>query len=229
MARRGRVALRCGAVAVGALLGILAATAVDAERPAAGPAAAEPVRAWPASPFEGSPLPDDVRVPDVALRDERGDTVRLAHLDGPAVVTFGSAVCEETCPLQAHIVRGALDDVGRDVAAFIVGVDPARDTPEAARHFLVGQRLAGRIRFLVGPPAALRATWRGFAVAPQSAREHHQARIVLIDGRGRQRVGSFSAQATAETVAHDLRLLLDEPVRERTAVGAAAAGSAPQG
>lgn len=222
MASRGRVAVRGGAVVLGALVGLAAAMGVDAGRspgePVAAQRAADAPRAWPATPFEGSPLPEDVRVPDVALRDERGGVVRLAELDGPAVVTFGSAVCEESCPLQAQIVRGALDDLGRDVPAFIVSVDPPRDTPDRARHFLVDQRLAGRIRFLVGPPDALRATWRGFAVAPQTPREHHQARIVLIDGRGRQRVGSFSAQATSETVAHDLRLLLDEPVRERTAL-----------
>lgn len=219
MARGVRPAvMRAGAVLTAGLAVIAGALSVE---PAGQEGSAAQV--WPASPFAGSPYPGGMPVPDVALRDEDGAVVHLAEVGGPAVVTFGSAVCEETCPLQAQTVRGALDDLGLDLPAFIVSVDPARDTPERARRFLARQRLTGRVRFLLGPPAALRATWRGFAVAPQTAREHHQARIVLTDGRGRQRVGSFSSQSTPETVAHDLRLLEREPggswdrrVRRRT-------------
>lgn len=203
---RDRLALRTSAVLAGAVVGIVAATTVTADQPQ--PRGGDGVQAWPASPFHGSPLPD-VPVPDVALLDADGRTVRLAQVRGPAIVTFASAACEETCPLQTQTVRGALDDLGEDVPAFVVAVDPPRDTAENARRFLVRQRVAGRVGFLLGPREALAATWRGFAVASQTADEHHQARIVLIDD-GRQRVGSFSAQTTAETLAADLRLLLDE-------------------
>lgn len=195
--------MRAASVAVVAIAAIAAAASVDA-----GGRGAPPAQAWPASPYEGSPLPADLRVPDVVLRDEEGRPVRLAHLGEPAVVTFGSAVCEETCPLQAQAVRGALDDLGTDVPAFVVAVDPPRDTAQAARRFLLEQRLSGRVRFLVGPRAELERTWRGFAVAPQTAREHHQARIVVTDGAGRQRVGAFAESSTPETVAHDLRVVM---------------------
>jgi protein SCO1/2 len=49
--------------------------------------------------------------------------------------------------------------------------------------------------------------WRGYAVQPQSARTEHQARIVLVDSRGFQRIGFPIDQATPERIAHDVRLL----------------------
>lgn len=229
MTGRGRTVVGSLAVAAAAVAVVALALALAGGAPAGPGAAAERVQAWPSSPFAGSLMPEGVHVPDVALKDAEGRTVRLARLGRPAVVTFGSAACEESCPLQAQVVRGALDQVGRDVPAFVVAVDPPRDTPRRARRFLLRQHLTGRVRFLVGPRAQLRRTWRGFAVAPQTAREHHQARIVLIDGRGLQRVGSFSSQATAESVAHDLRLLLAEERASPSGRSAAAPGSPAAG
>ena len=209
--RRATYAL---AVAVGAGIGIALAVAAG-EPGATRQPPGERVRAWPASPFQGSLMPDDVPVPRVALRDASGETVNLAALREPALITFASAACQESCPLQAQVLREALDILGTDVPAFVVAVDPRRDTARRARRFLLEQRVSGRMRFLVGPHAALKAAWKGFAVAPQTAREHHQTRIVAVDGEGRQRVGWFLDQATPEAVAHDLELLLAESTRTR--------------
>jgi protein SCO1/2 len=67
--------------------------------------------------------------------------------------------------------------------------------------------MLGRMRFVLGTRAELAPVWRGFAVRPQTARTEHQARIVLVDGRGRQRIGFPVDQATPERLAHDVRLL----------------------
>jgi len=125
----------------------------------------------------------------------------------PVVVTFLYTTCQDSCPIQAQTVRGALDQLGHDVPALAIAVDPPRDTPERAQAFLAKQRATGRIDFVLGSRAELRPLWKGFAIRPQSVTEEHQARLTLVDARGFQRVGYPGAEATPERLAHDLRLL----------------------
>ena len=163
------------------------------------------------SEFEGAIMPDGVRAPDFSLRDQDGRPVRMRDMRGePAIVTFLHARCEETCPPQVQQIKGALDRLGRDVPALAVAVEPDEDTPQAARHFLREQGMAGRLRFVLGSRAELEPLWRGFAVQPETADRHHQARIVLIDRRGFQRVGFPVSETTPERLAHDLRVLAAE-------------------
>ena len=158
--------------------------------------------------FAGSLLPDGVRAPAFELTDERGDPVAMSDFRGqPVIVTFLYTHCDDACPAAAQQVKGALDDLGRDVPALAIAVQPPRDTPESARAFLSEQRMLGRMRFVLGTRDELEPVWRGFAVRPQSARAEHQARIVLVDGRGFQRIGFPIDQATPERIAHDVRLL----------------------
>src|SRR5918998_279293 len=99
------------------------------------------------------------------MRDEyRGKVV---------AVTFLYTTCEDTCPLAAQQVRGALDRLGHDVPVLAFAVDPPRDTPARARRFLAEQRLAGRMRFLTGPERELRRLWRAFGIQRQSPRHEH--------------------------------------------------------
>jgi protein SCO1/2 len=67
--------------------------------------------------------------------------------------------------------------------------------------------MLGRMRFVLGTRDELEPIWRGYAIRPQSAKEEHQARIVLVDDRGFQRIGFPIDQATPERIAHDIRLL----------------------
>jgi protein SCO1 len=135
------------------------------------------------------------------MRDLRGS---------PVVVTFPYTTCDDTCPLQAQTVRGALDQLGHDVPALAIAVDPPRDTPERAQAFLSEQRALGRIDFVLGTRAELEPLWEGFAIRAQSVTEEHQARITLVDKQGFQRVGFPGSEATPERLAHDLRLLESE-------------------
>ena len=125
----------------------------------------------------------------------------------PVVVTFLYTTCEESCPTQAQVVRGALDQLGHDVPAVAVAVDPPRDTQRSATAFLAEQRVIGRMRFALGTRAELGPVWDGFHIQPQSVREEHQARFTLVDARGFQRVGYPGFAATPEALAHDLRIL----------------------
>jgi protein SCO1/2 len=158
--------------------------------------------------FEGALMPEGVRAPDFELRNQDGEVVSMRALRGqPVVVTFLYTTCQDSCPLQAQTVRGALDELGHDVPALAIAVDPPRDTPERAQAFLAKQRATGRIDFVLGSRRELRPLWRGFAIRPQSVTEEHQARFTLVDSRGFQRIGYPGAEATPERLAHDLRLL----------------------
>jgi protein SCO1 len=158
--------------------------------------------------FEGATLPAGLRAPELGLRDEQGEVVRMADLRGrPVIVTFLYSNCDDTCPTQAQQVKGALDDLGEDLPALAISVDPANDTVNSARAFLSKQRMTGRLRFVLGSRAQLAPIWRGYGVQPQLDDLDHTARIVLVDRNGVQRVGYPLDQVTPERMAHDLRLL----------------------
>jgi protein SCO1 len=158
--------------------------------------------------FEGSVMPAGVRAPNFDLRDQDGKPISMGALRGkPVLVSFLYTTCDDTCPAQAETMRGALDDLGHDVPAIAIAVDPARDTPERARAFLLKAQATGRIKFVLGSRAQLRPLWKGFFIRAQSVNREHQARFTLVDKKGFQRIGFPGDAATPETLAHDLRLL----------------------
>jgi protein SCO1/2 len=169
-------------------------------------AADDPLTA--ATGFAGSVLPEGVRAPVFSLRDQDGRSISMREFRGrPVIVTFLYTNCDETCPPQAQQIKGALAALDQRVPALAIAVDPSSDTPESARRFLVEQRMAGRMDFAVGSEEQLRPVWDAFAVQPQEPAAEHQARIVLVDGDGRQRVAFPLDQATPERIAHDVRVL----------------------
>ncbi len=171
-----------------------------------GQAVAQPVGDQPRLRFEGSELPDGVRAPDFSLQNQDGERVAMRSLRGrPVLVTFLYTNCDETCPPQAQQIKGALDELGRDVPAIAIAVDPPRDTVESAREFVLEQRMTGRLDFLVGSQEQLEPVWRGFAIQAQIDGAEHQARIVVVDSEGFQRVSFPIDQATPERIAHDVR------------------------
>jgi protein SCO1 len=184
-----------GALALGAI--VFGATAGDDADPGAGD-----------NTFEGASMPQGAFAPDFKLRNQDGERVSMRALRGqPVIVTFLYTHCEDTCPIQAQTVRGALDELGHDVPALAIAVDPPNDTPQSARKFLAEQRVSGRLDFVLGSRAELRRLWNGFGVRPQRVTEEHNARITLVDARGIQRVGYPGSEATPERLAHDLALL----------------------
>jgi protein SCO1/2 len=179
-----------------------------------GPAAIveDPDAIGPASAFEGAVRP---KVPpaDFALRDQNGDTVQLSRLRGKVVVLSPMyTTCQDTCPLTAQQIRGALDKLSDDqregVRAFALSVDPANDTADSARRFLVERRVSGYLDFLLGARGDLQPVWRDYGFAPQTSEREHNSYVVLIDKQGRQRIGFPVDYLTPEDLAHDLKVLL---------------------
>src|SRR5436305_1538676 len=140
--------------------------------------------------FDGGLLPPGLRIPRFRLRDQDGREVSDRSLLGrPAVITFLYTHCHDTCPITAQQVKGALDDLRSPVTAIAFSVDPSHDTEPSARSFLSKVGMTGRMRFLLGSHDELGQVWRAFAITPQLPHEEHQARLVLLDSRGMQRVG----------------------------------------
>jgi protein SCO1/2 len=162
-----------------------------------------------ASGWAGFVRPPGARAPAFRLRDQDGRGVGSAAYRGrPFAVTFVYSTCRDTCPALVDQVRGALDDAGLALPVLAVSVDPANDTPARARKFLNDRRMTGRARFVLGSERQLAPVWRGYGVAPQRGTLDHSAEVVLVDARGRQRVGFPYDQLTPEALAHDMRRLV---------------------
>jgi protein SCO1/2 len=159
--------------------------------------------------FEGAIRPPDLPAePLHGLVDEEDRPLSLARYKGQVVVmTFLYTTCEDTCPLTAQQIRGALDDLGTDVPVIAVSVDPPNDTQKNARKFLVEQQMIGRMHFALGSRDALRRQWDAYGIAPQRDGKEHSAYVVLVDGEGRQRIGWPVDKLTPEGLAHDIRKL----------------------
>lgn len=158
--------------------------------------------------FAGAIRPPGTRMPAATLRDQDGRSVTLdRRREGPVVVTFVYATCEDTCPAQVQAIRGALDEYGRDVPVLGISVDPANDTAARAKRFVNEQRMTGRMRFLLGSEAELAGVWRAFGIAPQRGAEDHSAYTVIVDGAGRQRIGFPFSGLTSDGLAQDLARL----------------------
>ena len=163
------------------------------------------------SKFRGGELPPRVHAPEFSLTDQNGRKVTMAEYRGkPVVVTYVYSHCKETCPIQAQMVRGALDDLGHDIPALAISVDPFADTEASARAFLKRGNLTGRMRYVLGKRRQLQPVWRGFAIQPQLRDSEHQAYITLVDRNGLQRVAVPINQTSPEDLAHDIGVLEKE-------------------
>jgi len=158
--------------------------------------------------FAGALRPPAARAADFRLRDQDGRPATMrAYRGRVVVVTFLYSTCTDTCPLTAQQIRGALDQLGRDVPVLAVSVDPAGDTAAHVRRFLAEQGMTRRMRFLTGTSAQLAPVWRAYGIRPQGDGFEHTASTVVVDGAGRQRLGYLTDQLTPEALAGDLRRL----------------------
>ena len=158
--------------------------------------------------WQGALRPLGARMPDFTLSDQDGRPVTAASLRGRTVVfAFVYSTCKDTCPAQVRSIRGALDRLGHDVPVVGVSVDPANDTPDRAKTFLLDQAMTGRMDFLLGTRAQLAPVWKAFGIAPQTKGRDHSSYTVIVDGAGRQRIGFPADQLTPSRLAADLSRL----------------------
>lgn len=170
--------------------------------------------------YAGAVRPPSIPPNDFALLDQDGKRVRLSDYSGRAViVAFMYSTCRNSCPIMAQQIRGALDDLGKNIPTLAVSVDPRNDTPLSARNFLAKESLLGRMHFLLGSFSTLQPIWRAYGIQPQGPGSgpvfDHSAYVILIDRQGRQRIGFPVDQLTPEGIAHDVRKLDSQPLPAR--------------
>lgn len=194
------------AVLIGLLVAIGTVLVTRGGRPA-GPAHTVQLR--------GPALPAGLRAANFTLTDQNGRPVTLSNYRGHVVVlTFIHSRCHDACPFMVEQIKGALNDLpgtGRGVVSIGVSVAPAEDTPANRAAFLAQHEMTGRLEFVNGPPAALRAVWKSYSVAPDRRSVLHTAFVFLVDKRGIERVGfPGDGQLTPEDLAHDIAALQRE-------------------
>ncbi len=172
-----------------------------------------------ASGFDGAALPAHIRAHEFTLTSlsaptgqHAGASVSLSAYRGQVVVlAFLYSTCGATCIVIAQQIRGALDELGGDpVPVLIVSADPAADTPASVNRFLAQVSLKGRVHYLTGSKAQLRAVWHAYGAIPASAGRAafaDSASVFLIDPSGNERVLFPVEQLTPEGLAHDIRRL----------------------
>ncbi len=168
----------------------------------------------PSSGLEGGQI--DIPARNFSLVDEDGHRASLDDYRGQVVIlTFMYSTCQNTCPVEAQQIRGALDDLGESIPTLAVSVDPAQDTPINAQRFLFKESLTGRMRFLLGTRAELAPIWKAYGIAPETGtnikNSNHSAYVMLVDRRGWLRDGFPDSELTPEALAHDIRVLQAHP------------------
>ena len=158
----------------------------------------------------------DIPAHNFSLVDQNGTRTSLSQYRGQVVIlSFMYSTCQNTCPVEAQQIRGALDDVGQAIPTLAVSVDPSQDTPINAQRFLFKESLTVRMRFLLGTRAELAPIWKAFGIQPETGtnvkNSDHSAYVMLIDKRGQLREGFPDSQLTPEALAHDIRVLQSEP------------------
>ncbi len=215
MRPRARIAL----LATATVLVVALALAVLFDRPARNSPASVSTSSSPSAPsasgFDGAALPPDIHAHEFTLTglaapagQPASEPVSLSSYRGQVVVlTFLYSTCGPTCIVIAQQIRGALNELARPVPVFIVSADPSADTPARVRRFLSRVSLAGRVHYLTGSPAQLRAVWHDYGAIPASAGRaafDNSASVFLIDPSGYERVVFGVEQLTPESLAHDI-------------------------
>ena len=143
---------------------------------------------------------------DLRLTGNDGAPHELADFRGKVVALyFGYTRCPDVCPLTLATLGESvrlLGEKGKRVQVLFVTVDPKHDKPKVLSEYL--RSFHEGFLGLYGDAAATARTAAEFKV---EAGEHHSIPVFLFDPTGRLRLVAHP-EASAESIAHDVRLLL---------------------
>ncbi len=161
-------------------------------------------------------------VPDFALTERSGQTLKLADLAGKVwVADFFYTTCPGPCPMMSSRLSDVQKALGSepDLRLVSISIDPEKDTSDVLRLYAERFKATDRWLFLTGGKAAIYGLARdGFKLPvaePAGPGEQitHSTRLILIDRSGTVR-GFY--EATGETGVRDLirdirKLLQEQP------------------
>jgi cytochrome oxidase Cu insertion factor (SCO1/SenC/PrrC family) len=169
--------------------------------------------------YRGSEPPGTNRLPDFSLRNYDGRVVRAADLKGKvALITFLDSQCTEACPILASQIGQGIDRLSarerRHVVAVAISTDPGEDNPASVRAFLRKQGALGKLLYLAGPQAEMRALWKRFKILSslESGEDTLHSAPLRIYDRGLVWVATLHAgvDLTPENLVHDIRVALKD-------------------
>lgn len=163
-------------------------------------------------------------VPDVALRDRQGRTVRLADYRGkPLLVSFIYTGCFQVCPTQTRALQQAVNGLermlgGHQFNVVSIGFNQPFDDPQAMRAFAAQHRIdASNWEFLSPSRETVGELTRafGFSHVATPAGFDHVLGVTVVDAQGRIHAQVYGDRLRADQLGRPLRaLLLDAPVPE---------------
>lgn len=160
--------------------------------------------------------------PDFTLPASTGAEFKLGTQHGKVVILgFGFSHCPDVCPVTLSVlaqVRKQLGALADEVQVVYITVDPERDNPERLREYLAlfDKTFIG----ITGKPEQLSALREAYGImatraenkdAPDGYQVHHSSYVYLIDRAGLLRALVPYGKSAAD-IAHDVRILLQEPV-----------------
>jgi len=159
---------------------------------------------------------------ELALTDHNGQRRTLADFRGKVVtVFFGFTHCPDVCPTTLGEMAVVMKELGNDAGrlqVLFVTVDPGRDTPQVLAQYVPAFHPS--FLGLYGDEDAIARTAQEFKIYYKAhAPDHrgayavdHSGQVFVFDKAGRLRLlVSRSSEATPDSVAHDLRVLIEEP------------------
>jgi len=156
---------------------------------------------------------------DFHLTGDDGRPRQLSDYRGKVVALyFGYTSCPDECPTTLASLAAALDGLGADggkVQGLFVTVDPGRDTPKVLHDY--ARAFSEGFVGLYGDVAATRRAVSDFRVLAEAGPARQDGRyavdhtdlVYVFDAKGTLRL-AIRGSAAAASIAHDLRLLLDE-------------------
>ncbi|MGH2873484.1 MAG: SCO family protein, partial [Solirubrobacteraceae bacterium] len=138
--------------------------------------------------------------PDFSLRDQDGRRFSLSQYRGrPVLITFVDPLCRNLCPLEAHALNAAVDELppAQRPEIVAVSVDVYADTRHDLMQDFTRWELVPQWRWGVGGDAQLASIWKRYRVFVQVVNKTlagvtvhyitHTEAAYLIDPSGHER------------------------------------------
>lgn len=184
-------------LAVTALVGIVVSSPLMAHQGHKHPASGKTAAATNTTPAQTPPAPAhwdaaNVRIPDVAVRDQFGES-RAFNRDlikgRKVLVNFVFTSCTSVCSPMTATFKAVQDELTRrkidDVQLISVSVDPLNDTPQVLRQYAKKFDVGPGWTFVTGSRKSIDEILRAFGVSIADFNDHPPMAYVGDDSRGK--------------------------------------------